>query len=620
MLKFFRSESLIKDFFYAAIVIIFVVVLVSFVLSFSSYRAFMQEKNQMYEMESGRVVNDLQEYFSYLSKSLNFMASKIINGNPDDLRFIENILKKSSLVPRTSDDIFTWTMFDYVSPEGYIVVDSVRGVIESPTKIDGYKRNWLDLARAMPWKLHFSSPDIGMTSGEAIIPTGFGFTDSHNNFKGIISIGFNINKLNQKIVNLLDHNGVVFVIIDQNKKLITCSKQIAVPTEDEIIQSTKHEDFESQNVGFLKNNLVTTDAVYSHFRTILNSPYIILIGSTHSQINSALHTVLFPQIFTSISLAIFFLILLYFFRKKIVNPVIELSKVTDSVKSGDISNIKLPLSNSIEMYKITSHIEKIVEYTKELHNAQIDLIKSKDSLSDALAKIEKLKQSQKEFVDSIKYYTRFPMQMILNKINMLKLKSIENQSDSSMIDVSNLDDLEELLSYTQTLIEDFVDIAQYNYTKLQLKNVQYDLKKQLHYCMMLVQCLSTDVKIDIKFNKSVPKIFVDKRRFNQIIVNLFTTSLIHTDTSSIILVNIFYDQDIKIMIKDVRVSHRDYDLERKNLYKNEEHKNFSRYTDVSYLFVRNLSRNLGVNFEYIVQDDGVMASITIPESMLLDKK
>jgi two-component system sensor histidine kinase ChiS len=252
-------------------------VITSLTLGYITYNNLVKSKMEKYITESNRAADTLSEAFNNVEKILHTIAKKIEITNSIKLEEIELIFKKIAKSPKINHDIFAWTMFDFVSPQGYVLVDSIRGVVKNPIKINYERRSWLESARTRPGELHFSSPDIGIVSGEEIIPTGYGVIDQDENFIGTISIGLNLKKLNQKLSNIIANQDLEFLIIDNNLKEHSRSKYIY-----SLKDAIKNYDLLKANAlpaATIINPAIEINGIkYKYLSNVKFSPYYILIG------------------------------------------------------------------------------------------------------------------------------------------------------------------------------------------------------------------------------------------------------------------------------------------------------------------------------------------------------
>ena len=112
-------------------------------------------------------------------------------------------------------------------------------------------RDWMRLAPLDPWKLHVMPQVVGGIVEETRtidygIAVGFGITDSHNHFLGIISAGIDVFKLIEKINLLLNDDNIKFVILSRDNKVIASSGYQYTPDQSFCIDSKLNQDILSK--------------------------------------------------------------------------------------------------------------------------------------------------------------------------------------------------------------------------------------------------------------------------------------------------------------------------------------------------------------------------------------
>ena len=220
-----------------------IIIFLSLYNSYSFFKSLKEKQKIEYEIISSSAESIFENNFSQVEYFMNFMGQKISEKvvGPIDGADIKNIAKIIIDNQKNLDDqkieLLSWTLFDFVMPNGDVVVTSRKGVLEKFAFVEKGERDWMTKSRELPWQGIFSSKDIGIISKELIIPYGYGITDKNNNFLGTISTGFSIKKLQQKLDNLITKVGINFILLDNNFNVVLSSNQkIKDLTSDQINQ------------------------------------------------------------------------------------------------------------------------------------------------------------------------------------------------------------------------------------------------------------------------------------------------------------------------------------------------------------------------------------------------
>jgi two-component system sensor histidine kinase ChiS len=255
-----------------------------------------------------------------------------------------------------------------------------------------HKRSWLKDAKILPRQLLLSSPDIGVMSGEYIIPAGYGITDQNQNFIGIISVGFNIDKIHSKIGNYLASN-TSYLIFNNHFEPIA---RYGTKYDEDFILHVKSTVNLDQDWGWLKKPLEYENEQYRLFKIFKPYNYVILIGENKLLIRNQLIHLLIPQLSKLALLCLIFIAILYFFRQKIVKPMVALSEQALLIAQG-YPQIEVPELNSLEANNLRNALILVKQAFIKEQEVSLELNNTARKLEDT---VQELKKSRSELVDS----------------------------------------------------------------------------------------------------------------------------------------------------------------------------------------------------------------------------
>ena len=358
-----------------------IIIFLSLYNSYSFFKSLKEKQKIEYEIISSSAESIFENNFSQVEYFMNFMGQKISEKvvGPIDGADIKNIAKIIIDNQKNLDDqkieLLSWTLFDFVMPNGDVVVTSRKGVLEKFAFVEKGERDWMTKSRELPWQGIFSSKDIGIISKELIIPYGYGITDKNNNFLGTISTGFSIKKLQQKLDNLITKVGINFILLDNNFNVVLSSNQkIKDLTSDQINQIKINTNSSDTEIGEVKYGLI---------KSIKNYPLILMVGKDKKILDVEFKNYFYGLIRQNLILIILFAAILIFFHKAVIYPIKKLSKFAGKISKGE--NVETPKFNSIEMNQLCKEIEKVKNYTRmeiqkvkaeEAHLAKSSLLKT----------------------------------------------------------------------------------------------------------------------------------------------------------------------------------------------------------------------------------------------------
>ena len=540
----YKNLSLSREYFYFASIVSIIIVCSLLWLLWFSYRNLEAETNRQYALEAERIQEVLEDSFVYTSNFIKFIGNKIIESGKYDAESTALILQNRVDVNKIKDDLFPWTMFEFVNSDN-CAISSTAGVI-SPVKVDSQRRPWVITARIKPWALHLTGPDLGIVSGEYIIPGGYGITDKNNKFIGIISIGFSIAKLRQKIERSLRSDSSEFILLTEDLKLITSSTH-AIHSLSNFTKLLKDSNFiKSNKQGKLDAEVTSNNIVYKYYKVMHPYKYIILIGQSKKFIQEEFKNLVLPQMVRTLITGISFLILLYFFRIKIVNPLILLSESARLLSRGNL-NIKMPTVNSseaaylveaLEMVKAAFQRENLVR--KQLFEANNKIKLSNADLEQKVAMrtkdLERALATKTEFLNNMSHEIRTPIQGLTGlSQSLVEHWKVLTEDKRFEISIHLANNSKRLLS----LIGNLLDLSKFAAGKMLLTFQKTDfnllVEDMIEECKILY-VNKRKIKFEFKNNGSIFA-YIDYERISQVLRNLFVNAIKFSRDNSVISIS-----------------------------------------------------------------------------------
>lgn len=349
-LRFLFTEGFLV---FAGIVILLVII-VSSILSYTIYSSYQKSIQKNIEVSSAHINNILDEVFTESNRLMVYIGKQISHSGGSDLQYISELLKDTSGREYKSKNLFSWTFFDWVSPSCYQVVNSAKGILKDKPNMS--MRAYCSKSRANPWTIQFSEPAIGIPSGMWVIPAGTGVTTEKGEFLGTIVVGFNIAELTSTLMEKLSGEKISFTIVDEKFNLILQSadntrNETQEVKINELIQQSA-ENFKEIE-GVLREPIEYSGIQYSFYRKMKNHPFIILTGIQHNLYTKQFRVLVLPPIIELLGLGLFFIVLLYISR----NRIIKYSKMADKAKEEFIALIN---------QKVQQHMDIVLRYSETL--------------------------------------------------------------------------------------------------------------------------------------------------------------------------------------------------------------------------------------------------------------
>jgi two-component system sensor histidine kinase ChiS len=262
--------------------------------------------------------------------------------------------------------------------------------------------------------------------------------------------------------------------------------------------------------------------------------YMILIGQDKDFLHEEFKRLVLPQIVKTLVIWIAFLILLYFFRMKIVNPMVLLSEKARLISRGEL-DVKMPIVNSseaaylveaLEMIKTTFQRESSVRRQLFEANNKIQLINS-DLEQKVIERTKDLQHAlsvKTEFLNNMSHEIRTPVQGITGLSEGL-VESWGVLDEDKRLQIANhvASNGRRLLS----LVGNLLDLSKFTAGKMLLTFHKTEFNSLVEDMIEESKTLYVDdKKIKFKFINQEPiYAVIDHERIMQVLRNLFVNAI-----------------------------------------------------------------------------------------------
>ncbi len=544
-----KLQSLNKDYKLFTNVVVFGAILISFLILFSSYRSFYISSKSAIRSTAHKINQQLGESLNYVENISNFIGNQILEKRDANKENVAKILLNSQpKIDQKSQDIFTWTLFDYINLQDQVIASSLQGALKEPILVTKERRSWIVDSKKQPWKLLSSKVDFGIVSNEKIIPFGFGITKKNGAAAGIISLGVNVEKLQRKLESIAANSYETFAVIDRSGSIVFTSNNFDKKNIDSLVS-----DFQKLNLhqGFFKLN-------DDNFYYQLNESYQfkIIVGVNHKLFWSRLWEDFIPKALNTLYLTIFFLILLYFFRAKLLKPVVNLAKTANDISQGKLDAL-VPVTDIAEVNLLAASINKVKEFLIKEEALKQSLKKGKETA-------ESENHNKTEFLASTAHELKNMLAGVVGLGELLKLNLTQRNASADIAElqeredenISWIIDIVRLGEESLIFVNDILDVNQaqtgeFKIEEAELVDLQDITLRSIK--LMKTRAMHEGKNIITNIDKNLSKKFItsnlDPRRVKQVIVNIISNSIKYSPESSEIKINLDYltfDETTKI--------------------------------------------------------------------------
>jgi two-component system sensor histidine kinase ChiS len=557
-----KDSSIYKQYLLFLVFIPLILLGIAVIVSWVNYRIIQKERYFLYLTSAQKIESVINNGFRYILKLSEIMGDKIISLDKVDAYNIADILQKTVSVAQITQDTHLTTMFDFVTPDGAVVATSLHGIIANPHIVKKTDRTWMELAPKEPWKLHISPMAVQgiVARGQAIdtgIPVGYGI-ESNGKFLGTISSGIDISKLVAEIKLKLNSEYTKFVILTADKSQLVAHSYHYLPDE---AQSFFRDSLRNIDIKSARINISYKDVVFFYAHSIKEYPYIVLIGEDSYFLNKEFREKILPIVLQVVAIGLFLLLLFYFFRKRIIVPVFNLSNIAYRLSRGE-TNIEIPYYNDIEINILADQLRGIstlqrelviakdkAEYVQEqLQHTNTDL---EQRVVERTADLEKALSIKSEFLNNLSHEVKTPIGGIVTISEMLfenwhkysddfrykQIKVLAHSGKRLLLLMNNLLDLSKFTAGKMS-----IEMSYGN-----LENLIYDMVDECKMLYLANKNIVIDVHVEAELDSDT---IMDSARITQVLRNILSNAIKFTPTGTIRVSLVKQGKNLQVSVRD----------------------------------------------------------------------
>jgi len=515
------KPSLSRDFIVLSAAILFLLCLVSAIVTYNTYMRNTLRVTSELNAESQHIeelINTEMDNANYLLAAL---GKQIALDDRHDLTRMARLLK-------TFDNRdYIYTIFTWVNPDHEMVISSDQGVRESP--IDMSDRDYVQESAPEPWKMVVGRPVEGRASKRWVIPAAMGITDDTGKFLGTLVISIDIDTLSKRISRLVQHEGSSFAI---------ASKQLApltqVPTDkDFIAQHFPAEALVNINFSQHPSGLVSEPSPwfessdYAYYRVLQHYPFVILLDYDSKYNNEPVRSLLWSRLLQMAGLALFFVLFMWMVRIRLIAPVLDMTQKVSDIAGGkpyEPAGEDAP----IEIEALSAQIRRVSDYIEENKRIESELRHKMFQMKGAKLAIQAQARSALEFMAYVCQEMHTPLNNLIGAAQVMKDQlygPLENrkyrQYAGDMFVTGN-----ELLS----TIQELQTLARAETGAIALEEKPLDIEQAVGKAVRAtadkMQTKNQTIKLDVQ--EPQPSLMADAFRLQQILMNLLLYAVENT--------------------------------------------------------------------------------------------
>ncbi len=242
------------------------------------------------------------------------------------------------------------------------------------------------------------------------------------------------------------------------------------------------------------------------------------------------------------------LLVLRKFKKTLDKRTSELRKTQKELREYNKKLEKIINERTSELRKIIRNL-KIKE--KRLENSKKALLNITEDLNNALEELKELDKLKTQFLSTTSHELRTPMTPMKAQLQML-LKGYfgrinKKQEESIKLILKNTERLD-------SLIKEVLDVSRIQAKRLKIFKRKNDLNKVVKEAINLMKPRIKEKNLKLKVNLAeLPRIYFDKDKITQVIINLLDNAIKFTPKGSIIIETRKFKESVRVRIKDTGI-------------------------------------------------------------------
>jgi len=317
-----------------------------------------------------------------------------------------------------------------------------------------------------------------------------------------------------------ENKGISFILVDNGCKLIFSSSNNSFSANSTICKQTSV-DLTKGPSGFLSQSLLAGTTHYSYYQKLRNSPFIVFTGFDKNKLEQELHNHVLPKLYELIIVGLFCLIILYFFRKRLITPISTLSNYATLISKGNTS-IKIPKQNSIELYNLAKALVLVKHYIKRK-----DIYRQKLELANEI--INTSAEAREDFVKSINQELTYPLKEILICAEIL-LKDISEKQYLSL-------DIQKTIKCVEKIREAALNIKSKTSSSLNLSHFDFNNIIKQAVQINLKHSFIKNITLESNLAENIPTMVGDELKLTKIMVGLISQSIDNSSENQKIIIS-----------------------------------------------------------------------------------
>lgn len=511
-----QKTSVTRDFLMLSVVIVFIAILASFWVAYSTFNDHNDTIKDELRLEAERVDNTLDNELNRSAYLLEAISHQIIQRNITDTTEMAQLLRTFD-TNNTYYNVFLW-----VDENQQAVTSSRQGVLEKP--VDLSDRDYIKQSLTEPFRIQVGHPVQGRISQKLVLPMGLGLTDFTGKYLGTVTLSLDLKALTTSADTSIHNQKIGFLILDQGMAPLTSDEQgEELFSTAEVHEAIQGKTASAKEAGILiRPSIFSDNRVFAYFHPSTHRPYVIV--TAYASDWSVLNHLMLPRLIQLLFMAAFLVSLLWLVRFRIIHPVQNLAEASGEIARGN-TTIVVPKSGPLEISYLGQQLQNVVDYIAERKRIEEELVAKVLSLKTAKDLAEVSDQAKMEILRSLKGEIFPAMELILTAANIFQEQpygAIKGKEYKR-----HIDELDTSSTHLTEVIYEIFEFPKMELIEPLLSRKPVDVNAIIHKCTSLLRATTqrAEVSLTIKVQNDLPKITMNELHLMHVIIHLLTACL-----------------------------------------------------------------------------------------------
>ncbi len=256
--------------------------------------------------------------------------------------------------------------------------------------------------------------------------------------------------------------------------------------------------------------------------------YIILTGYSNSLPRDIFNQVILPRILEFLLLGFVIICLLFLFKRRTVEPLLKLSNIVDRIARGE-RGIKVPKSGVKEIRNLAKQLINVQRYILKIHRMSIELKAAKERAEEASA-------AKSQFLGNMSHELRTPLNAIIGYSEMMKLEQMGPVENKYYKEYSGY--IHSSGRHLLQIIEGILDISNIESGNMKLYEEEFSISEVFEESRIILDKNASEfgVSLHMDIAKTLPKIYGDRLKIKQAIINVIGNAIKFSNKGSVVSV------------------------------------------------------------------------------------